>query len=160
MGKLLMGGTEHTGNVGLLTPEQQSYLSKAMGATSQMGQPLGPEQFGEMFQKSYVDPMTQILQRQIIPMIKEQALGPDEMGSSALNQALAQSATDLSTALGSQYMSQYGQEQNRILQALGALGGLSGQKTFEPMIQQTQGILGPLLGALGQLGGAYLGVGG
>ena len=159
MGKLLMGGTEHVGNVGLLTPQQQNFLTQAMGGLGQMGQPMGPEQFGEMFQKSYVDPMQQILQRQIIPAIKEQFLG-EESGSSALNQALAQSATDLTTALGSQYMGQYGQEQNRILQALGALGGLSGQRTFEPMIQQNQGILGPLIGSLGQLGGAYLGMGG
>lgn len=109
-----------------------------------------------MFQKSFVDPAQQALQRQIIPGIKEQFLGLDESGSSALNQALAQAATDVSTGLGTQYMNQYNQQQNNQLQALGLLGGLSGQRTFQPMIQQTQGILGPLIGSLGGIGGAGL----
>jgi len=109
-----------------------------------------------MFQKSFVDPSTQMLQRQIVPALKEAYLG-EESGSSALNQALAQSATDLSTALGSQLMNQYNIGQQRQIGALGTLGGLAGQKTFEPMIQQQQGILGPLIGALGQAGAAGLG---
>ena len=156
MGKTLMGSTTQEGTINLLTPEQQSYLSSAMGGLEQMGQPMSPEQFQEMFQQSFVRPATQTLQRQIIPALKESYLG-EETGSSALNQALAQSATDLSTALGSQLMSQYNIGQQRQLGALGALGGLAGQRTFEPLIQQRMGILGPLLGALGQTGAAGLG---
>ncbi len=152
MGKTMMGGTSHQGNVDLLTPEQQSFLSQAMGGMGQMGQSMDPEQFQQMFQQSFVDPAQQMMQRQIIPGIKEQFLG-DESGSSALNQALSQSATDLSTALGSQMMNQYNIGQQRQMGALGQLGQMAGQRTFEPMMQQQQGILGPLIGMLGQLGG-------
>lgn len=109
-----------------------------------------------MFQKSFVDPAQMALERQIIPNIKEQFLGLDESGSSALNQALAQSATDLSTMLGSNYMNQYNQQQGNMLQSLGLLGGLSGQRTFEPMLQQREGILGQLIGALGQVGSSFI----
>ena len=127
-----------------------------MSGLGQLGQPLNPEQFQQMFQQSFVEPSTQMLQRSIIPALKEAYLG-EETGSSALNQALAQSATDLSTALGSQLMNQYNLGQQRQIGALGTMGQLAGQKTFEPMIQQQQGLLGPLLGALGQAGAAGLG---
>jgi len=119
-----------------------------------MGQPMDMNQFNQMFQKSFVDPAQQTMQRQVIPGIKEQFMGMDESGSSALNQALSQSATDLSTSLGGQYMNQWNQQQGQQLQALGLTGQMAGQRTFDPMIQQTQGILGPLIGMLGQLGGA------
>jgi len=126
------------------------------GAFSQFLQPFDPEQFESMFQKSFVDPAQQVMQRQTIPGIKEQFMGMDESGSSALNQALAQSATDLSTSLGSQYMNQYNMGQGNLLQALQLMGGLTGQKTFEPMIQQRQGLAGPIIQAIGQaIGGMH-----
>jgi len=118
-----------------------------------MGQAMDPAQFQQMFQKSFVDPAQQMMQRQIIPGIKE-SFGGEEMGSSALNQALAQSATDLSTALGSQLMGQYGSQQERQMRALGGLGSLAGQQTFP--FQQQQGLLGPLIGLGGTLGGGAL----
>lgn len=125
-----------------------------MSGLGQMGQQQSPEQLQEMFQKSFVDPAQQMMQRQIIPGIKEQFLGMDESGSSALNQALSQSATDLSTALGSQLMNQYNLGQNRQLQSLGQLGQMGTARTFEPMYEQRQGILGPLIGGLGSALGA------
>ena len=36
MGKTMMGSTTHEGNVGLLTPEQQGYLSQAMSGLGGM----------------------------------------------------------------------------------------------------------------------------
>lgn len=78
------------------------------------------------------------------------------MGGGALNRALAQSATDLSTALGSQYMNFFNQQQANKLGALGQLGGLSGQRTFQPLIQQTSPILPSLLQSLGAIGGGAL----
>lgn len=156
MGKTLMGGVSHQQNVDLLTPEQQNFLTSAMGGLQQMGQPTDPQQFQQMFQESFVDPATQMLQRQVIPALKEAYLG-EETGSSALNQALAQSATDISTNLGQQLMNQYNIGQQRQMGALGGLGGLAGQRTFQPMLQQQKGLAGPLIGLLGQLGGAYLG---
>ena len=118
-------------------------------------QPYNQEAFGDLFQKSFVDPSLQALQRQIIPGIKESFLGLDESGSGSLNRALAQSASDVSTGLGQQYMNFYNQQQQNKMGALGQLGGLSGQRTFEPHIEQTQGILGPLIAALGQIGGGF-----
>jgi len=140
----------------LLTPEQQSYLSSAMRGTQQMAQPMDPAQFQQMFQQSFVDPAQQMLQRQIVPGIKEQFMGMDESGSSALNQALAQSATDLSTVLGSQLMNQYGLGQQRQLGALGQLGGLAGQHTFQPWMEQNPGFMNELIKAAATLGGAAL----
>jgi hypothetical protein len=139
----MLGGVSHEGNVDLLTPEQQKYLSGAMQGTD-------PKQFQEMFQKSFVDPAQQNMQRQIIPGIKEQFMGMDESGSSALNQALSQSATDLTTSLGSQYMNQYNLAQNRGMQA-------AGQQQFSPMIHEQQGILGDIIKAIGAMAGGAMG---
>lgn len=146
----------------LLTPEQQSTLSGLLGSQGNQGayseftQPYEPEKFQELFQKSAIDPATQALQRNIIPALKEGFLGLNESGSGALNRALAQSATDLSTNLGQQYLNFFNQQQQNKLGALGQLGGLSSQRTFEPIIQQNSGILGPLIQALGSIGGGYL----
>jgi len=143
MGKTMLGGVSHEGNVDLLTGEQQKYLSGQM-----QGQ--DPQQFQNMFQKSFVDPAQQIMQRQIIPGIKEQFMGMDESGSSALNQALSQSATDLTSSLGSQMMNQYNLGQNRGMQA-------AGTKQFSPMIHEQQGILGDIIKMIGSLGAAGIG---
>ena len=121
-----------------------------------MSQPTDQSQFSDMFQRSFIDPAQQTMQRQIIPGIKEQFMGMDESGSSALNQALSQGVADLGTNLGSQYMNQYNLGQNRQMQGLGMLGQLTGQRTFEPMIHQQQGILGDLLKAIGSVAGAAI----
>jgi len=138
----MMGGVTHEGNVDLLTPEQQGFLSNTM-----QGQ--DPQQFQDMFQKSFVDPAQQTMQRQIIPGIKEQFMGMDESGSSALNQALGQSATDLSGMLGSQMMNQYNLGQNRGMQA-------AGTSQFSPMIHEQQGILGDIIKMIGSIAGGFV----
>jgi hypothetical protein len=146
-----------------MTPEQSQYLSSALsgsGSYSDFLQPYNPEQFSELFQKSFVNPSLQALQRQIIPGIKESFLGLDEMGSTDLNRALAQAATDVSTGLGQQYLNFYNQQQQNRLGALGQLGNLAGTRTFQPHIQQTQGILGPALQGLGSAVGGSLAGGG
>ncbi|MFO7881203.1 MAG: hypothetical protein R6U52_01535 [Kosmotogaceae bacterium] len=97
-----------------------------------------------------------MMQRQIVPALKESYLG-EESGSSALNQALSQSATDLSSALGSQLMNQYNLGQQRQIGALGQMGQLAGQRTFSPMIHEQEGILGNIIDMLGRLGGGWLG---
>lgn len=102
-----------------------------------------------MFQKSFVDPALQVYQRQLIPALKESFLGMDESGSSSLNRALAQGASDVSTGLGQQQMNFFQQQQAAKQGALGQLGGLAGQRTFEPSEEHTQGILGDIIKALG-----------
>lgn len=165
MGKTFLGGSENLGNIDLLTPQQSNFLTSALGPTQQQGasssyaeflQPYSPQAFENLFQSSFVAPAQQTLQRQIIPAIKESFLGLDESGSGALNRALAQSATDVATGLGSQYMNFYNQQQANKLSALGQLGGLGTARTSIPNIQQTQGLLGPLLLSLAGLGSGYL----
>ena len=108
----------------------------------------------DFYKKSFIEPAQQSLQRDIIPTIKENFLGLDESGSSSLNRALSQSATDLSSLLGQGMLGQYNQMGTNRLSALSGLGGLAGQQTFSPMISNQQGILGGLLGAGGRvLGG-------
>lgn len=96
-------------------------------------------------------------EQQVLPAIQQRFGDANAGSSSALNQALGQSAADLSTMLGGQ-MGQFRQgEKINQLQALNLLGNMSGQKLQDPIIQQKQGILGPLIGAGGQAAGAWLG---
>lgn len=164
MGSTLMGGAEQTGNVPLMTGEQSDFLSQAMGglgpqanqAYSQFLQPYDEDQFQGLFQKSFIDPAMQQYEQQIVPMLQQRFVDANAGSSSALNQALGQSASDLSTMLGSQMGQFYqGQQQNQ-LQALQGLSGMLGQRAFDPMIQQRQGILGPLIGAGGMIGAASM----
>lgn len=121
-------------------------------------QPQSQEDLQSAFQKGVVDPSLQQYNQQVVPGIQQRFVDANASSSSALNQALASSAENLQTSLGGQYLNfMQGQQQNQ-LNALGQLGGLAGQRTFEPMIQQQQGILGPLIQALGQLGGGGIGL--
>ena len=159
-----LGSTKQKGNVNLFTPEQSSYLSGIIGPTAgqasqayqQFLQPYSPEGYQDVFQKSVVDPTMQQYQRSILPSIKEAFLGNDESGSSALNRAIAQSATDLGTGLGQQYGQFFQNQQSNQLSALGQLLSSLGIRGFEPVLQQRQGLAGPLLGALGSIGGGAL----
>ena len=151
-----MGGDTRKENIDLLSPEQSGFLSNTLGsngAYSEFLQPYNQEGFQDLFQKSFIDPAQKNLQQQVIPGIKESFLGLDESGSGSLNRALAQSATDVSTGLGQQYMNFFNQQQQNKLGAMGQMGGLAGINTFQPHIEQQQGILGPIIAALGQVGG-------
>jgi len=146
----------------MLTPQQQQLLSGMLGglggqATEALGsflQPMDKGQMDDIFQKSYVDPAMQTFEQQMLPAIQQRFADANAGSSSALNQALGQSAADLSTQLGSQYgqffQNQQGMQQNAINQFLPLMTG----QTFSPLIQQQQGILGPLVQAGGQIGAA------
>lgn len=115
---------------------------------------LSPSSLGDyqdLFQQAYINPAVTALQRNIIPEIQQSFVNADAGSSSALNQALSQAATDVATNLGGQFGNFFQQQQANKLGALGQLGGLSGQRTFEPMIEQTQGILAPIVSALGSI---------
>ena len=143
MGQTMLGGVSSQGSVDLLSPDQKNFLSQLLTRPTNSGQ------FNDMFQKSFVDPSIQNLQRQIIPTIKENFMGLDSAGSSALNQALAQSATDIATNLGSQQMNQYNQQIGQGLQGLGV-------KQFKPLIAESDGLLKQLVQILASAGGGYL----
>jgi len=144
----------------MLTPEQQALFSSfltglgpdAMATFGNLLQPMGQEQMDEVFQKAYVDPAMQTFEQQMIPAIQQRFTDSNAGSSSALNQALAQSAGDLSTALGSQYGQFFQNQQQQQLQAINQFLPLLTGQTFSPLIQQQSGILGPLIGAAGQIG--------
>lgn len=119
-------------------------------------QPYDPARYQDIFQKSVVDPSMQVYNQQILPGIQQRFVDANAGSSSALNQALAQSANDFGTMLGSQYLNFFNQQQANQLSALGGLGGLAGQQTFTPLVSQKEGILGPLIGAAGTIGAAAL----
>lgn len=165
MGKTLMGGATHEGNIDLLTPEQQQFLGGILGGPmSQLAgqayqsflQPYSAEQYEDVFNKAVVDPAMMQYEQQVLPAIQQRFVDANAGSSSALNQALAQSAGDLTTQLGSQYLNFFNQQQANQLSALGGLGGLAGQQTFQPLVSQGGGILGPLIGAAGTIGGAAM----
>ena len=132
--------------------------NQAGEAYSQFLQPQSQEDLQGAFQTGVVDPMMQIHQQQVVPGLQQRFVDANAGSSSALNQALSQSAQDLTTSLGSQYLPfMQGQQQNQ-LSALGQLGGLAGQRTFQPY--QQQGLASPLIGGLGALGAGSLGGGG
>lgn len=148
----------------MLTPEQEQLFSQTLeqlgpdflSTFSSFLQPQGPEGYQDVFQQAYVDPAMQALQTQIAPAIQQRFADVGAGSSSALNQALAQSATDLSTSIGSQYGQFLQGQQQQQLGALGQFMPLLGQQTFSPQFQQHQGILGSLMGAGGQLGAASI----
>lgn len=159
-----MGSTKQVGTAELLRPEQQQFLQGLLNQAGPLGiqslvQMLQPGSQGQenLFNQSVLEPTLQQYRQRILPEIT-QAYGAEGLGSSsALNQALAASAQDLGTMLGQQRMAFREAELGRQLNALNLLGGLSTQRTFEPIYQQSPGLGGTLLGLAGQLGGAYIG---
>jgi len=166
MGQLLMGSAAQTGQANLATEEQGDFISnllkdlgpQASAAIQEFLQPQG--QYQDIFQQAFVDPALQTYEQQVLPAIQQRFIDAGAGSSSALNQALGQSAADLSTMLGGQMGQFYQQQQANKLSALGLGAGVAGQRTFEPIVQQQQGIMGPLIGAAGQIGAASAGAGG
>jgi len=164
MGQTALGGTQLGPSADLLAPEQRQFLSGILGnaapqagdAYSQFLQPQSMGDYQELFQQSYVNPALQALNRQILPSIQQQFVDANAGSSSALNQALAEAATDVTTNLGSQFGQFFQQQQQNKLGALGQLGGLGTARTFEPTTQQTQGWLGPALEAALGLAGLFI----
>jgi len=133
------------------------------------------------FKTGVVDPMMQQYKQQVLPGLQQRFVDANAGSSSALNQALASSANDLTTQMGSMYLpfmqgqqqtrmaaaqgyaglanpyiNQYNQANANKLSALSGLGGLAGQQTFSPLISQREGIMGPLIGAGGVIGAAAM----
>ena len=166
MGSTLMG-SQKSSQTPLMTPEQQNFLSQILGGAGQQAgaayqqflQPQSPEQFQDLYQQSFIDPAMKTYEQQVLPAIQQRFVDAGAGSSSALNQALGQSAVDLTTMLGSQMGNFMQGQQGNQLNALQLLNQLVGQKEFQPIQQQKQGLLGPLIGAGGQLGGALLGGG-
>ena len=156
-----MGGSTHEQNISMLTPQQQQFFNSLINPQNQglaqqniqQGlQPYNPQDYQDVFQKAYVDPAMQTFNQQVLPAVQQRFVDANAGSSSALNQALAQSASDLTTALGSQYGNFYQNQQNRGNDILKMLMQMGGQQTFQPVVSQSGGILGPTIGAAGTVG--------
>jgi len=110
-----------------------------------------------MFQQSVVGPAMQTYEQQLLPALQQRFVDANANSSSALNQALAQSAGDMSKLLAGQRLDLQQNVAGRQSNALQGLSGLLGAKSFDPIIQGPQGgLLKDLLQAASSLGGAYL----
>lgn len=163
MGDTFYGSdARQTGSVDLMTPQQQSFLNSILGTTQpQTGQALqsllgefDPNQLNDFYQKGLVNPTIRTYNEQVLPAIQQRFGDLNAGSSSALNQALAQSATNISQGLSGQLsgLLYQGQQQGNAnqLSALSQILSLLGQRNFSPIIQSpTQGLIGPLIGAGG-----------
>ncbi len=153
------------GQAELMTPEQRNFLSQILsGSTgSQASGALGNLLQGyneDFFQKSVIDPSLRTYQRDILPAIGQQFISADAGSSSALNQALAKSAEELSQTLAGQRLGLQQMAGQQQLGGLGILGSVLGQRSFQPIVQDAQpGILGDIIKALGGFGGNLIGRG-
>lgn len=154
---LLFGKSKFQGNVNLLTPEQSSFLANILQGSQGLAsnsygnllQQYNPESYNSFYQQSFVKPAQEMLQRQIIPQIKENFLGLDESASGALNRALAQSASDVSTQIGQGILNQYNVHNQNQLGALSSLNALLGRQSIEPIVHSRPSLLSVLLAGLG-----------
>lgn len=167
MGSSALGGYKQ-GQVPLQTSQQSQFMNQLLNSigpeavqyfSGQFTQPTGGE-YMDVFQQSVVDPSLLAYRQQVLPAIEARYERANAGSSSALNQALAQSASDLTTLLGGQlgqfYESEAGRQQANRTNALNALLSAMGQQTFQPYVQQQQGWLGPALSAAGSIGAAFL----
>lgn len=158
MGKAFKG---QTSQIDLMSPEQRSHLSSALspeGYYSQFLQPQSQEDLWQGFQRGVVDPMMQHYQQQTVPGLQQRFVDMDAGGSSALNQALAGSAKDLQTSIAAQYLPYMQGQQRNTLEALGQMGNLAGQRTYQTMYEPGWGS-GLMSGIGGLLGGMGTGAG-
>ena len=143
-----------------LTPDQKRILTQVLGdigpgaidTFQQFLRPSSGEEIQTEFQRSFVDPAMQTYQQQILPAIQQRYADVGASSSSALNQALAQSASDLSTGLGSQYGALAQARRGEQMGALQSFLPLVTGQTIQPYVQQKQGWLGPTIGAVGNIG--------
>lgn len=151
-----------------MDPSQLDYLRKAFEglgpqaneAMSQMLQPYDEEQFQGLFQKAFIDPAMMNYEQQAIPGIKESMISQNASSSSSLNQALAASAQDLSTGLGTQMGQFFQGQQGNQKDIMGILAQMLGQRTQEPIVTQKQSPFGQVAGAAGAVMPWWMGRGG
>jgi hypothetical protein len=149
-----------------LSPQQMTLLNQLLGQSANNSQQAaqGFQQFlpGGGGGQSIINDAMRQYQQTTLPQITN-LFGSGAKGSSALNQALGASASNLNSGLASQLAQMQ-------LSAAGGLGSLAqgqgqlglGTPAFQYQQRQPpiwQQLLGPLIGGGSQLGGAYLGRG-
>lgn len=198
--KTLFGGSSHEKNIKLQTKQQESAFKdilkrldakdfakayetmlklpkddiKAFSQGIESFIKPSEKQMMKTFDAGVVKPTLNLFNKQVVPGIQERFIGNNLGYSSAMNQALANAAADVSTQIGAQLPGFMQQQQANKLQALNMIpgarsnfyspmmnalsgyGGLLSEQTFQPVISQQSGLAGPLIGAGGALGAASI----
>jgi len=128
--------------LGNLGPQANTVLEQNL-------QPYDEKQFQGLFQKSFVDPAMMRYEQDLLPAIRESAVSQNAGSSSSLNQALAASAQDLATGLGTQMGQFYQQQQGQQMDAMKLLASLFGVQTQQPIVQQNQSPFSQVAGLVG-----------
>lgn len=149
------------GQAELMTPEQKQFLNSLIGNVGPLAQQAFPgllKGYDEnLFQSGVVDPSMRQYQQQILPAIQQRFVDANAGSSSALNQALTQSAGDLSNVLAGQRINLQQSMSGQQLGALGQILGLLGQRSFDPIVQGPQGgLVKDLIAGGSQLGAASI----
>lgn len=109
-----------------------------MGAYKNLLQPYSED----LFQKSVVEPSMKQYENQVLPTIQQRFGDANAGSSSALNQALSQSATDLQSALAGQRLNLQQNSSQNNLNVLAQLLQAAGTRQFDPIVQgPKQGLL-------------------
>ena len=181
MGKTMLGSSKHEKDINMLTKDQSRFLSSVLSPGTASKAKRNYQQFlesgidygiedmlaadPEAFKKGVVDPMMQQYNQQVLPATQQRFVDANAGSSSALNQALASGANDLTVQMGQMYLpflqnkeemraDLYKQQNANRLTALSGLNSLAGQQTFTPLISKREGIAGPLINAAGNMAGA------
>lgn len=144
-----------------MSPEQKQFLNSLITGVGPMAQNAFPgllQGYSEdLYQTGIVEPAMKQYENQILPAIQQRFVDANAGSSSALNQALTQSAGDLSNVLAGQKINLQQSMSQQQLGALGQILSLLGQRSFDPIVQGPQsGLLKDLIGAGGQLGAAAI----
>lgn len=144
-----------------MTPEQKQFLNSlitGIGPQAMQAYPGLLQGYSEdLYQTGVVDPAMRQYEQQILPSIQQRFVDANAGSSSALNQALTQSAGDLSNILAGQKINLQQSMSQQQLGALGQILSLLNTRQFDPIVQGPQsGLLKDLVGTGGQLGGAAI----
>jgi hypothetical protein len=156
---------------------QSEQFGEGLGALSGLLGGFDPQRTTEAFQQQVADPARQQFQEEVLPSIQERLIGAGAGRGTTAQRQFAQAGQRLEQGLSGQLAGQLQQGEQlgaqQQLQALGiapgfvsspqqqqlqAIATALGISSFENVQQQPkQSALGPLLGALGTIGGAAIG---
>lgn len=162
MGKTMMGeDAKQVGTAQLMDPSQLQYLQQMLGGLGAPGLAAGQgllQGYDEnLFQKGVVDPAMKQYEQGTLPSIQQRFGDANAGSSSALNQALASSAGDLSNTLAGQRLTMQQNASQNQLGVLQQLMQMLGQKSMDPIVQgPSEGLMKPLIQAGGQIGAAAI----
>lgn len=117
----------------------QKYWDKASPTRDTYRELMSQGNDEKAFKTGVVDPMMQQYNQSVLPALQQRFVDANAGSSSALNQALASSANDLTTQMGSMYLPfMQGQQQTRLSAAQGLQNSINPYMQGAQQQQQTQ----------------------